>query len=113
MLTPAEVAELTIGFYRRNYIEGLFLSTGVVRSPDDTMELLIEAVRQLREEHRFNGYIHVKVVPGADLTLVERLGRLADRVSVNLELPSRESLQLLAPTKTGRQSWHRCNGYGS
>jgi putative DNA modification/repair radical SAM protein len=99
MLTPTEVAELTIGFYRRNYIEGLFLSTGVVRSPDDTMELLIEAVRQLREEHRFNGYIHVKVVPGADLALVERLGRLADRVSVNLELPSRESLQLLAPDK--------------
>lgn len=100
LLTPAEVAELTIGFYRRNAIEGLFLSTGVVKDPDHTMELLIEATRILREEHRFNGYIHVKVVPGADLLLVERLGRLADRVSVNMELPSRESLQLLAPDKS-------------
>ncbi|AJY69559.1 biotin synthase [Geobacter sulfurreducens] len=100
MLTPAEVAELTIGFYRRNAIEGLFLSTGVIRNPDYTMELLIEATRQLREEHRFNGYIHVKVVPGADLALVERLGRHADRVSINMELPSRESLALLAPDKS-------------
>ncbi|GLI38167.1 putative DNA modification/repair radical SAM protein [Geobacter hydrogenophilus] len=100
ILTPAEVAELTIGFYRRNAIEGLFLSTGVVKDPDHTMELLIEATRILREEHRFNGYIHVKVVPGADLLLVDRLGRLADRVSVNMELPSRESLKLLAPDKS-------------
>ncbi|MRR37325.1 putative DNA modification/repair radical SAM protein, partial [bacterium] len=100
ILTPAEVAELTIGFYRRNAIEGLFLSTGVVKDPDHTMELLIEATRILREEHRFNGYIHVKVVPGADLLLVERLGRMADRVSVNMELPSRESLKLLAPDKS-------------
>src|SRR5512140_645607 len=79
LLTPAEVAELTIGFYRRNYIEGLFLSTGVVRSPDYTMELLIEAVRTLREEHRFNGYIHMKLVPGADPLLVQHAGLLADR----------------------------------
>jgi len=100
LLTPAEVAELTIGFYRRNAIEGLFLSTGVVKNPDYTMELLIEATRILRQEHRFNGYLHVKVVPGADLLLVEQLGRLADRVSVNMELPSRESLRLLAPDKS-------------
>jgi len=100
MLTPAEVAKLTIGFYRRNYIEGLFLSTGVVRSPDHTMELLIWAVRTLRQEYRFNGYIHLKLVPGADPLLVEQAGLLADRVSVNLELPTRESLALLAPDKS-------------
>ncbi|WP_370543365.1 putative DNA modification/repair radical SAM protein [Geobacter sp. OR-1] len=100
LLTPAEVAELTIGFYRRNYIEGLFLSTGVVRSPDHTMELLIEAVRTLREEYRFNGYIHLKLVPGADPLLVQKAGLLADRVSVNLELATRESLALLAPDKS-------------
>ncbi|BDV44794.1 putative DNA modification/repair radical SAM protein [Geotalea uraniireducens] len=100
ILTPAEVAELTIGFYRRNFIEGLFLSTGVVRNPDYTMELLIEAIRTLRETYRFNGYIHVKVVPGADLLLVERAGRYADRVSVNMELPTREGLALLAPDKS-------------
>lgn len=99
-LSPAEVAELTIGFYRRNYIEGLFLSTGVVRSPDYTMELLIQAVRTLREQHRFNGYIHLKLVPGADPLLVQQAGLWADRVSVNLELPTRESLQLLAPDKS-------------
>ncbi|MBT0665005.1 putative DNA modification/repair radical SAM protein [Geobacter pelophilus] len=100
LLTPAEVAELTIGFYRRNYIEGLFLSTGVVRSPDYTMELLIEAVRTLREQYRFNGYIHLKLVPGADPLLVQQAGLLADRVSVNLELPTREGLALLAPDKS-------------
>ncbi len=99
-LTPDEVAELTINFYRRNYIEGLFLSSGVVKSPDHTMELLIETVRILREEHRFNGYIHLKLTPGADPLLVSRAGRLADRVSINLELPTRESLALLAPDKS-------------
>lgn len=99
-LNPAEVAELTMNFYRRNYIEGLFLSTGVVRDPDFTMEMLIAAVRSLREEHRFNGYVHLKVIPGADPLLVERAGRYADRVSVNIEMPTRESLALLAPEKT-------------
>ena len=98
-LTPEEVAELTIGFYRRNYIEGLFLSTGVVRSPDYTMELMIRAVRTLREQYHFNGYIHLKLVPGADPLLIEQAGLWADRVSVNLELPTRESLHLLAPDK--------------
>ena len=100
LLSPAEVAELTIGFYRRNYIEGLFLSSGVIGSPDHTMELLIEAVRVLRHEYRFNGYIHLKLVPGADPLLIQRAGLLADRVSVNLELPTREGLALLAPDKS-------------
>lgn len=99
-LSPYEVAELTINFYRRNCIEGLFLSTGVVRSPDYTMELLVETVRKLRNEYRFNGYIHLKLVPGADPLLIEQAGRLVDRVSVNLELPTRESLALLAPDKS-------------
>lgn len=99
-LSPAEAAQLTIDFYRRNYIEGLFLSTGVVKSPDHTMELLIQTVRILRNEHRFNGYIHLKVVPGADLALVEEAGLYADRVSVNIELPTSSSLALLAPDKS-------------
>lgn len=97
--TPEEVAELTMQLYRRNCIEGLFLSTGVVRTPDFTMELLLRAVRLLREEHRFGGYIHLKVVPGADPALVAQAGLLADRVSVNIELPSAESLGRIAPDK--------------
>jgi predicted DNA-binding helix-hairpin-helix protein len=98
-LTPEEVVRLTMDFYRRNYLEGLFLSTGVVRSADYTMEQLIRVARKLRLVERFNGYIHLKVVPGADRLLVEEAGRYADRVSVNIELPTRESLQLLAPDK--------------
>lgn len=98
--TPRELADLTIGFYRRNYIEGLFLSSGVIRNPDYTMEQLIETVRILREEERFRGYIHVKAIPGASPELVELLGRLVDRISVNIELPSQSSLALLAPEKT-------------
>lgn len=97
--TPDEVVELTMNFYRRNYIEGLFLSTGVLRSADYTMEQLIAVARRLREVERFNGYIHLKLVPGADPLLVERAGRYADRVSINIELPSRRSLALLAPDK--------------
>ena len=100
MFTPEELAELTIGFYRRNYIEGLFLSSGVFRSPDYTMELMIRALRILRERYRFNGYIHAKAIPGAAPALVEQLGLLADRLSVNIELPSEQGLQLLAPDKT-------------
>ncbi len=100
---PEELAELTIQFYRRNYIEGLFLSSGVVRDPDHTMELLIETVRQLRETHGFRGYVHVKVIPGATSDAVERIGRLADRISVNVELPSSRSLALLAPQKHPEQ----------
>ena len=97
--TPRELAELTIGFYRRNYIEGLFLSSAVVGSPDATMERMIETLRLLREKYRFNGYIHAKTIPGADPQLVERLGLLADRLSVNIELPSEASLTRLAPDK--------------
>jgi putative DNA modification/repair radical SAM protein len=98
--SPQEVADLTINFYRRNYIEGLFLSSGVVRSPDDTMINLIRSIGILRKEHRFNGYVHAKAIPGASADLVERLGRLTDRMSVNIELPTERSLSLLAPQKT-------------
>ncbi|MDR3207501.1 MAG: putative DNA modification/repair radical SAM protein [Oscillospiraceae bacterium] len=98
--TPAELAELTVSFYRRNYIEGLFLSSGVLKSPDYTMELMGETLRLLREDYHFGGYIHVKVIPGADSRMVNAIGLLADRVSVNVELPSREGLSLLAPQKT-------------
>lgn len=97
--TPRELAELTIGFYRRNYIEGLFISSAVLGSPDTTMERMIEALRILRQEYRFNGYIHAKTIPGADPVLIERLGLLADRLSVNIELPSEASLTQLAPDK--------------
>lgn len=99
ILTPEEVAEITINFYRRNYIEGLFLSSAVIKSPDYTTELMIRAVSLLRTEYRFNGYIHVKVIPGTDPSLITRIGLLADRISVNIELPSNESLRLLAPQK--------------
>lgn len=98
--TPEELADLTIQFYRRNYIEGLFLSSGVFRSPDYTTELMIRALRLLREQYRFNGYIHAKAIPGTAPELVEQLGFLADRLSVNIELPSEAGLRTLAPDKT-------------
>lgn len=98
--TPRELAELTIQFYRRNYIEGLFLSSGVFKNADYTCEQMIETLRLLREEYRFSGYIHAKAIPGADPALIERLGLLADRLSVNIELPSQRSLSLLAPDKS-------------
>ena len=98
--TPRELAELSIEFYRRNYIEGLFLSSGVLRNPDYTMEQMIRAIRILREEYRFNGYIHAKAIPGAAPELVEQLGLLADRLSCNIELPSEAGLRTLAPEKT-------------
>ena len=97
--TPRELCELTMNFYRRNYIEGLFLSSAVLGSPDRTMELMIEALRMLRREYRFNGYIHAKAIPGADPALVHAMGLLADRMSVNIELPSEKSLNLLCPDK--------------
>ena len=100
MFTPEELADLTIQFYRRNYIEGLFLSSGVYRSPDYTTELMIRALRILREQYRFNGYIHAKAIPGTAPELVEQLGFLADRLSVNIELPSEAGLRTLAPDKT-------------
>ncbi len=100
--TPAELADLTINFYRRNYIEGLFLSSAVLKDPDHTMELMIQALRLLRETYRFNGYIHAKAIPGSSPELVEQLGLLADRISVNIELPSEAGLRQLAPEKTKR-----------
>ncbi len=98
--TPDEVCTLTMEFYRRNYIEGLFLSSGILRSPDDTMELIYASLYKLRRECNFQGYIHVKAIPGASQELIRRVGFLADRMSVNLELPTAESLKLLAPHKT-------------
>lgn len=98
--TPREVAELTINFYKRNYIEGLFLSSGVVKSPDYTMELLIKTAEILRYEMDFNGYIHMKAIPGSSPILIKKLGTLIDRMSINIELPTERSLSLLAPQKT-------------
>lgn len=98
--TPEEIAELTINFYRRNYIEGLFLSSGIIQSPDYTCEQMIAALTLLREKYKFCGYIHAKAIPGAAPELISRLGTLADRVSVNIELPSQKSLNVLAPDKS-------------
>ena len=97
--TVDEVVQLTLDFYRRNVIEGLFLSSGIVRSPDYTMEQVIEVARRLREEHHFRGYIHLKTIPDASEELILKAGRYADRLSVNIELPTAESLQALAPEK--------------
>lgn len=98
--TPRELADLTIGFYRRNYIEGIFLSSGVLRNPDYTTEQMIRCLHILRHEYAFNGYIHAKVIPGTSPELIHQLGLLADRLSVNIELPSEAGLQTLAPDKT-------------
>ena len=98
--TPDEVCELTMEFYRRNYIEGLFLSSGILVSPNCTMDLTYQTLYKLRVEQRFNGYIHVKAIPGADPALIERAGFLADRMSVNLELPTADGLKKLAPYKS-------------
>jgi putative DNA modification/repair radical SAM protein len=98
--TPRELADLTIQFYRRNYIEGLFLSSGVLKNPDYTCEQMLKVLELLRGEYRFGGYIHVKAIPGADRALTRRLGLLADRISVNIEMPSHQSLSLLCPDKT-------------
>jgi len=98
-LSVTELVDITMEFYRRNYIEGLFLSSGVVRNPDYTMERLVAIVRKLRTEHRFNGYIHLKSIPGASQELLSQAGLYADRMSVNIEIPKEESLKLLAPEK--------------
>ena len=98
--TPQEVVDLTLGFYRRNYIEGLFLSSGIVKSSSHTMEQLIEVARILREEHDFRGYIHLKTIPEADPELIHRAGLHADRVSINVELPTVAGLTRLAPDKS-------------
>lgn len=99
LFTPEEICELTMNFYRRNYIEGLFLSSGILESPDVTMELLYRTLYLLRNHYHFNGYIHVKAIPGADPGLIYAVGLLADRMSVNLELPTAEGLKQLAPNK--------------
>ncbi|GGZ13964.1 putative DNA modification/repair radical SAM protein [Novosphingobium colocasiae] len=99
--TPQEVVDLTLSFYRRNYIEGLFLSSGIIRSADHTMAQLIEVARILREEHQFRGYIHLKTIPEADPELVAQAGLWADRVSINVELPTEQGLTRLAPDKNG------------
>ncbi len=98
--TPEEICNLTIEFYRRNYIEGLFLSSGILKNPNYTMDLLYQTLYKLRKEYHFMGYIHVKAIPGADEELIQRTGFLADRMSVNLELPTGDGLRRLAPHKT-------------
>lgn len=98
--SPEEIAELTVSFYRRNYIEGLFLSSGIRKNPDFTMEQIYQAVYLLRTKYRFNGYIHVKAIPGADPLLIEKTGWLVDRMSANLEMPTAEGLKTLAPQKS-------------
>ncbi len=98
--TPEEVVQLTLDFYRRNYIEGLFLSSGIIRNPDYTMEQVIRVARTLRVEHQFRGYIHLKTIPEASAALIEEAGRWADRISINIELPTPAALQALAPEKS-------------
>ena len=97
--TPDEVVRLTLDFYKRNYIEGLFLSSGIVRNPDHTMEQVIEVARRLREDHDFRGYIHLKTIPEASQELIEEAGRYADRISINIELPTQKGLEKFAPEK--------------
>ncbi len=100
---PEEIAELTIAFYRRNYIEGLFLSSGIRNNPDDTMESIYQAVYLLRMKYHFNGYIHVKAIPGANPLLIEKTGWIVDRMSINMELPTAEGLRTLAPQKNRKK----------
>ena len=97
--TPEEVVRITLDFYKRNYIEGLFLSSGIIRSADHTMEMVIDVARKLREEHHFRGYIHLKTIPEASPALIEMAGRYADRISINIELPTEQSVATLAPEK--------------
>ena len=100
IFTPTEICEITMNFYKRNYIEGLFLSSGIIRNPDYTMNKLIETIYLLRSKYKFNGYIHVKAIPGASEFLLKKLGRLVDRLSANIELPTESGLKLLAPNKS-------------
>lgn len=99
ILTPEEIANLTINFYKRNYIEGLFLSSAIIKDADYTMKLMIEAIYLLRKKYKFNGYIHTKCIPGSSKYLIDELGKLSDRMSANIELPSNNNLKLLAPDK--------------
>jgi len=100
--TVEEIVKLTIDFYRRNYIEGLFLSSGIIRNADYTMEQVVSVARKLREEHHFRGYIHLKTIPEADETLIAEAGKYADRLSINIEMPSENSLAKFAPEKDVR-----------
>lgn len=100
IFTPQEIAELTINFYKRNYIEGLFLSSGVIKSPDFTMDLIYQTLFILRNRYKFGGYIHAKIIPGSSDTAIEKVTSLADRISSNIELPSHKSLEILAPDKS-------------
>ena len=99
IFSPEEICEITLNFYKRNYIEGLFLSSGIIKSPDYTMEKMIETIYLLRNKYKFNGYIHAKAIPGANPNLIKKLGSLVDRLSANIELPNSTSLKLLAPNK--------------
>lgn len=99
IFTPEEICSLTINFYRRNYIEGLFLSSGIIKNPDYTMNLIIETISLLRNKYHFGGYIHAKAIPGASQYLIKKLGLLVDRLSANIELPTENGLKLLAPNK--------------
>ena len=99
IFSPEEICTITINFYKRNYIEGLFLSSGIIKSPDYTMEKMIETIYLLRNKYHFNGYIHAKAIPGASEYLLKKMGKLVDRLSANIELPSDSSLKLLAPQK--------------
>lgn len=109
VFTPEEICQLTINFYKRNYIEGLFLSSGVIKNPDYTMEKIIETIYLLRNKYHFNGYIHAKAIPGASDYLLKKLGRLVDRLSANIELPSDNSLKLLAPDKNTNRIYNIMN----
>ncbi len=102
LFTPEEICTITLNFYRRNYIEGLFLSSGIIKSPDYTMELLIKTISLLRHKYHFNGYIHAKAIPGASQKLLKELGTLVDRLSANIELPTENGLKLLAPNKESK-----------
>ncbi|MBA3830346.1 MAG: putative DNA modification/repair radical SAM protein [Chthoniobacterales bacterium] len=108
--TPEEVVQLTLDFYRRNYIGGLFLSSGIIRNPDYTMEQVIQVARTLRVEHEFRGYIHLKTIPEASPALIEEAGRWADRISINIELPTPAALQTLAPEKNFQNTERAMSG---
>ena len=100
IFTPTEICDITMNFYKRNYIEGLFLSSGIIKDPDYTTNLLIETIYLLRKKYKFNGYIHVKAIPGTNENLLKKLGSMVDRMSANIELPTTDSLKLLAPNKS-------------
>ncbi len=110
IFSPEEICYITINFYKRNYIEGLFLSSGIIKSPDYTMNFLIQTIELLRKKYHFSGYIHAKAIPGASPSLIKRLGSLVDRMSANIELPTQESLKLLAPNKNN-ENIHKIMNY--